>query len=91
VLWVTVKRLDGGRGVSLASHCGGLCCGLGATGYGEEAGWLDSWIAGKDVGCFAVWPSSYLAVQKGVKKKKMSYAARCAILPFAERMILQLS
>jgi len=86
-----VKRLDGGRGVSLASHCGGLCCGLGATGYGEEAGWLDSWIAGKDVGCFAVWPSSYLAVQKGVKKKKMSYAARCAILPFAERMILQLS
>ena len=52
------------------------------------AGWLDCWIAGKDVGCFAVWPSSHLAVQQGVKKKKIFYAARCAILPFAERMIL---
>ena len=33
-------------GGALASHCGGLCCGLGATGYGEEGG---LWDGGREV------------------------------------------
>jgi len=30
-------------GGALASHCGRLCCVLGAMGYGEEGGLWDEW------------------------------------------------